>query len=396
MSTPLFPGHATVPLQAGELSLWVERAELPLEELCGFASRRSRKRGFVFVSKVLGKHYPVRPRVMEEVHRRLAEKLSGVASPAVVVAMAETAVGLGQGVYEQLLGLTGRDELLFLHTTRYGLRRPLALTFEEDHSHATQHFLYEPADPQHLALFRAARALVLIDDEISTGRTLANLAAAYRALNSRLESVHLVSITDWLTPGGRREVTARAGVPVSFHSLLSGRFAFVPAENFDPGAIPNVDGNGDCKDERLATDLGRLGRVGPVALDFGPAVAALGLRPGQRLLVLGTGEFAHPPFLLAKWLDERGHDVHYQATTRSPLLVDVDLRSGLEFLDNYHDSIPNYLYNVAGRHYDHTLLCYETRPLPTDHHLPKLLGADCLFFAGDRQQVVSECRRTNP
>ncbi|MCI0462541.1 MAG: phosphoribosyltransferase family protein [Gemmataceae bacterium] len=391
MSEPL-----SVPLRAGTLSLWVERAEWPLEELCGFASRRSRKRGFVFVSKVLGKHYPVRPRVMEAVHGRLAEKLSELASPAVVVAMAETAVGLGQGVYEQLLRLMGGDELLFLHTTRYRLSRPLALTFEEGHSHATQHLLYEPANPDHLALFRSARSLVLVDDEISTGRTLANLAAAYRQLNPHLEAVHLVSITDWLAPQNRHEVMARAGVPVSFHSLLSGRFAFTPDADFDPGPIPNADGPGDCKDEHLAGTFGRLGRHGPVTLAFEPAVEALCLQAGQRLLVLGTGEFAHPPFLLAKWLDERGWDVHYQATTRSPLLVDTDLLSGLEFLDNYHDGIPNYLYNVADRHYDRIVLCYETHPLPAGHRLPELLGADCLFFAADGRLIVSARGRTDP
>lgn len=381
-----------VSLRAGTLALWVERAEAPLHNLCGFASRRSRKRGFVFVSKVLGKHYPVRPRAMETVHRRLAEKLRLVAGPAVVVGLAETATGLGQGVYDQLLRRTGRRDLLFLHTTRYRLRCPLALDFEESHSHATQHLLYEPADPDHAALFRAARALVLIDDEISTGRTLANLALAYRRLNPRVKELHLVSLTDWLDPDARAEVTRRAGIPTAFHSLLSGRFLFRADEQFDPGSIPDVVGRGDCKDEYLPRSSGRLGLCGRTAVDFGPVVARLNLAPGDRVLVLGTGEFAHPPFLLARWLEERGWEVAYQSTTRSPLLGDGDIGSTLEFLDNYADEIPNYLYNVAGRSYDRTLLCYESHPLPPAHQLPDLLNADSLFFTNTGPVLLGDRR----
>src|SRR5437588_12571629 len=76
---PRDPSEFSCALRSGRLHLRVETADFALEELCGFASRRSRKRGFVFVSKVLGKHCPVRPRVMAETHQRLAAKI--VASP---------------------------------------------------------------------------------------------------------------------------------------------------------------------------------------------------------------------------------------------------------------------------------------------------------------------------
>ena len=104
-------------------------------------------------------------------------------------------------------------------------------------------------------------------------------------------------------------------------------------------------------------------------------IQSCGIRPGERLLVLGTGEFAYPPFLLARGLEELGWDVHFQTTTRSPLLVDRDLGSVLEFVDNYHDGIPNYVYNVIDREYDKILIGYETQPLPVEHTLPALIGA---------------------
>src|SRR5262249_37990777 len=113
------PARKTVSLRCGTLHLEIERADMDLEELCGYASRRSRKRGFVFVSKVLGKHYPVRPRKMAEVHARLAERLDDLPGPVVVIALAETATGLGHGLYESWLRLNGRVDSLFLQTTRY-------------------------------------------------------------------------------------------------------------------------------------------------------------------------------------------------------------------------------------------------------------------------------------
>ena len=68
------------------------------------------------------------------------------------------------------------------------------------------------------------------------------------------------------------------------------------------------------------------------------------------------------------------------------VMLTVDLLPGdavasvLEFADNYHDDIPNYLYNVADRQYDRVLIGYETRPLPAAHRLPETLKARVLFF----------------
>lgn len=374
------PNTIDVSLRCGRLRLEIERAELSLEELCGFGSRRSRKRGFVFVSKVLGKHYPVRPRRMAETYERLARRLEGLQGPAYLIALCETATGLGHGIYEAWLHHTGWQDMLFQHTTRYRLNRPLLLDFQESHSHATQHLLYEPAEPAHAALLSDAKSLVLVDDELSTGRTLVNLATACRRRLPRLREVHLVCLTDWLGPRRRAELSAEIGLPTTVHSLLAGQFSFEPDPAFDPGTPPDVSGRGDLKDGFLSGNHGRLGVSGLLRHDVDAMVCDAGLPVGVRVLVLGTGEFAYPPFLLARRLEGLGFDVHFQSTTRSPLLVDRDIASSLEFLDNYHDAIPNYVYNVQGTGYDRILVGYETRPLPTEHALPDLLGASAVFF----------------
>jgi hypothetical protein len=362
------------------LELRIRRADVPLDALCGFASRRSRKRGFVFVSKVLGKHYPVRPRVMQDMFDRLAVKLIGLTGPVLVIALAETATGLGQGVYESLWRQTGRDDLLFLHSTRYRLRWPLALQFDECHSHATAHLLYEPAAPDHRRLFHRAASLVLIDDEISTGRTLTNLARAYQRGHEQLQAVHLVCLTDWRGRDDQEAAQATVDVPTSVHSLLEGSFDFTANVDFDPGPVPCVNGNGHHKDFCLPSQCARLGWQGPIEVPTHIRRQA-GMAPSNgRLLVLGTGEFAYPPYRLAHWLAQQGADVWYQSTTRSPLQISGDLRSVLEFTDNYHDDMPNFLYNVVDQRYDQILIGYETQPLPADHRLAEMIRGQEFFF----------------
>ncbi len=61
-----------VELPTGLLTVEVHSTDIPLDDLVGFAARFNRKRGFLFASKVLGKHISAPPSVIRDVHRRLA------------------------------------------------------------------------------------------------------------------------------------------------------------------------------------------------------------------------------------------------------------------------------------------------------------------------------------
>ena len=61
---------------AGRLELHIERADLPPQTLFDFAERQNPRRAFLFVSKVLGRHIPVSPAVMRDIHQRLADNTS--------------------------------------------------------------------------------------------------------------------------------------------------------------------------------------------------------------------------------------------------------------------------------------------------------------------------------
>ena len=363
------PLERSIALEAGLLRLKVSRADLPLDALCGFASRRNRKRGFLFVSKVLGRHIPVRPGVMAQGHAALARQIpADLPGPVLFVGLAETAVALGHGVRDQFAAQTGRADTLFLHTSRYRLNRPVLVEFLEEHSHAPSHILYQPSEPELRHSLETARSLVLVDDEASTGKTFINLTRALTPTLRGLERVVTAVITDWRAPHLRAAFRDAMPVDALSVALLEGEYQFEAAALAVSEEAPAAIGTNAPVDALLARNYGRLGVTNCPLL----ALPDLGQVAGQRILVLGSSEFVYPPFLLAQALEREGATAFCQATTRSPVRLGGAISCALEFEDNYADGIVNYLYNARQQDYDRILLCTET---PADLLDPRLITA---------------------
>ena len=395
-STPAgFEAHA---LPAGTLHLQVERSELPAPQLFVLAARNNPRRAFLFVSRVLAKHLPVAPEVVQDCHERIARRIpaqfGAQPGPVLFIGMAETATGLGQGVFEAWQRLHPGTPALYLHTSRYRAVGAQALAFEESHSHAPQVFLHLPTDPVLHAQFVAARSLVLVDDEISTGNTFVHLAHTCFGQAPHIERVHLASITDFCG-AARAGLQARMGRPLTTGALLDGAWTFTPhaapsgsaggtvqataaaapAAQAAPGQEPCVHDSG----------FGRLGRNGPVRLSpAAVAEVATGITAGQRVLVLGTGEFMHPAFVLGRALQaQTGASVWLQSTTRSPILPWGPVTQTESFADPYGEGIANYLYNFTRSDYDHVLLCHETPPSEALQALARRWRARLVHFSPD-------------
>jgi adenine/guanine phosphoribosyltransferase-like PRPP-binding protein len=353
-----------MPIQAGCLTLTLQREELPLESCVAFATRQNPRRLYLFVSKVLGKHWPVKPSLMRDVHARLAAKIADWPGPLLVIGLAETATALGRGVAEEAASRTGRDDILYLQTTRYRLSRPLAFGFDERHSHAPDHVVYLP-QPALQPLFRTARTLVLVDDEISTGRTLAELARACLEINPGIERIAFACITQWLGDARRRELAAMLERPVLFPALIEGCFQFEADPSFPLPTLPSSMADPSRDHDGIVADPARTGLIGgrwrsPDQLSFPPAGGrepGIGRDRDQPLVVIGTGEYTYAPFRFALALEEEGHDVRFQSTTRSPILMGDAIASRREFPDNYGDGIANYLYNLDPERLP--IICYE-------------------------------------
>ncbi|MFE5046802.1 phosphoribosyltransferase [Streptomyces sp. NPDC056637] len=396
--------------------------------MLGLALRRNPKRAHLLVSNVLGKHVPQSPDVVwragYDLGLRVRELLGDdAARRAVVLGYAETATGLGHSVADGL-GLAP-----YLHSTRRpvdGVAR--AGGFEESHSHATSHLLL-PEDPRLLA---GDGALVLVDDEFSTGNTVLN---TIRALHERYPREHyvIVALVDMRSPDDRDrladfageigarvdlvasasgtvklpdDVLAKGQALVARHESLAGAPTARTEPRTEPGSVTRVDLGWPAS----LPDGGRHGFTPEhrAALEAAlPAMAArlaAPLRDARRVLVLGFEELMYAPLALAREVEKGTQaQVRYSTTTRSPVLAVDDpgyaIRTRLVFpAHDDPDDGPGerYAYNVAGGDFDAIVAVVDsTADTPQLHapdgllarlaeHAPRVLLAVVPSYVPDR------------
>lgn len=346
--------HFQAQLPAGTMSLDLFcRPGWSADTLFSMAQRRNPRRAFLFVSKVLGRHIPCAPSLMRKAFSDLADRIpAGLPGPILVTGMAETAVGLAAGVHA-VLRARG-EEAVLLTTTRHPLGGELLCRFEEEHSHATAHLVHQPTDPQLRESVRRTRTLVMVDDEATTGKTFLNLYQALRGAGlDQLEQIVTATLTDWSAGALDGKFTQ----PVTAVSLATGRWHWAAAEQPPVLDMPqvNITARGSEPLNSLAACWGRTGVRDATRLLHTPAP-----RPGERILVLGSGEYVWQPFMLAEWLENQGAHVRFGSTTRSPVALGLAMRSAFSFQDNYGLGVPMYLYNVNPADYDRVILCSET------------------------------------
>ena len=377
-----------------------------LEDLLGFAQRINPKRAFLFVSKVLGRHIPVAPSTMRDAFTDLANLVpNNLPEPILVIGMAETAVGLSAGVHQALQ--TRYPNALLLNSTRHAQHgsdnnHALLTTFREDHSHASQHLIYQSADKVTQAQLLASKTLIMVDDEASTGNTCVNVVTALRDAGlDQLEHVHLTTLVDWSLNQERHQHQDTAdsddavsdqiaerlpNIEFQRHHLLSGAWTWTDAPNPEPITMPSVDTT-EAGSHTLG-DTGNWGRFPTLdstngfdnyllrfqtvfnvfnkQAQFGKEQFEKGhfdkKQLPQRILVLGSNEFVWLPFLLAEWLETqtKNSTVNFSALTRSPIALGGAITTMLSFSDNYGLGMTNFAYNVEPSDWDLIVLCVET------------------------------------
>lgn len=381
-----------IELPTGLLVLKVDPGPFLLDDLIGFAARANAKRGFLFLSKVLGKHWPVTPRKMHDIHTELAMQIpANLPGPVVFIAMAETAIGLGQGVFEAYQAAHLDSEALFIHTSRYHVGDSPIIEFEEAHSHAPRQFLHLPTSVMLQKLLLSARSLVLVDDEASTGNTFINLTTAFRVLNPAIGRVHLATIANFMGHAANEALSKRFGLTVTIGTALRGEYSFTVGQMQQPGnAAQLFEAHAD---RGASSEFGRLGVTGPLSWPNELADRLIAsIEQGERVLVLGTGEFMHMAFLLGRALELRDVNVVVQSTTRSPILQWGAVSHVLSFPDNYGEGVENFVYNVYPGQYDHVFICHETLPNPALNQIAQALNGRLIHFLSEKHcEEISVC-----
>jgi hypothetical protein len=357
-------------LPCGKFLFTMSKQEVPLRELCDVALRNNAQRRFLFVSKVLGRHWPVRPAALRDVAWRLAKKLTLKLEegPVIFIGMAETATTLGQAVFREWLALGGSG--LYIESTRRRTGGPLAFEFAEAHSHATAHAVHLPnakEDPH--GWFQSATQAVIVDDEATTALTAAALAQKFRlsrGCDGSLE-VSLAVLLSWHSQS--------AGKPhglAGIESLTAGAFEFhTQTELSAPPLVQHT------LDMRVTARRGV--RHGTIRQETLPGHWQVTVQRDQRVLVIGQGEYGFQPLLLAEWLEHQGASAWVQATTRSPILLGGAIRHVRRFPALSGEGHDEHLYNVPPDHgYDRVLLCLEDAPPALDHPIWQIPGLEVL------------------
>lgn len=356
-------------LRAGELTITVNKSSWQSDVIFDIAERINPKRAFLFISKVLGHHIPVAPGKTREACRYLASSIpDDIKGPVLFIGMAETAVALACGIYQE--ARFKFPESVLLTTTRHPVDAELLCEFRETHSHATGHLLYYPQDVQLRQWVQHARTVVLIDDETTTGNTFFSLLSALQKKELNFRQVITVNLTDWSNNALAKRINAE------FLSLflLSGQWDWQPRSGALPVVMPHVDVSTSGRHPLSARqDWGRLG-MSEFHCEMGSHIQT---QPGERILVVGTEEFVWPAFLLAERLEKEGAAVQFCATTRSPLAQGHAITSVFFFADNYGQSIPHFIYNLGHDRYDRIILCAETQPGTLDTALLRQLESVC-------------------
>lgn len=325
------------------------------------------KRSYLVVNPLQGKHVPASPSASWEMMEQLGRQLAGrYPDTKLVIGFAETATAIA-AVAANCMG----EACVYIHTTREEISEVRNwVVFQEEHSHAAEQKLCG----DHLAAwFRETPQLVIIDDELSTGKTLLNIVESLRRQYPELKDKPVVaaSIINRLSPENTARFEAAgihseylvkppetdctaavSGYPISPATDLRGPAAASPElETLDiPWSPPNP---------RTGVVIGEYVRK---CQEMAEAVlkAADCLPVHGAVLVLGTEECMFPALVLGRTLERRGLacSVSWHATTRSPIGIcgqpGYPLTEGYKVHSFYSHGRETYLYNL--RQYDAAIL----------------------------------------
>lgn len=348
---------------------------LDINDYLDLGIRNNNKRRFLFISKYLGKHLACSPKDMDKLGSYIVkayEKKQDYLSSGVVISFAETGTALGHSVFEYI-----GSNYEFIHTTREVVDGKKTLDFLEEHSHATNHYLYY----EDLEQFKEGEEIVLVDDEITTGNTCVNLI---KKINSTYKKKRytICSILNWMDENSFekfKNLERELDTKISFVYLFSGDFRFDCNEEEIKNFIEENKTLTKCTKNKIDVNyiyfdmekynekyLKHTARFGinksdqrNLKKDVSRLSSKLDIKEDEEVLFLGTEEFMYIPMCFAmKFKNSR-----YHSTTRSPILeFDIDnypIKTKFKHNSLYNEDIANYVYNIDRYNYKKCFLFCE-------------------------------------
>lgn len=319
------------------------------EDVLRIAKRNhNKKRQYLLVNPLQGKHVPVNPadclNMMHEFGNQLYTEFPDIG---LIIGFAETATAIGAVI-------AAMKNANYITTTREEIGSN-TIEFKEEHSHAVE----QQISTENLDKLFESNTIVLIDDELSTGKTVLNIIAAlkeeYPILNNKkiiaASLINRMSDED-LVRFNKAGIECRWLVKIENDS-----YDFVnELEASDPEEVPEY--KRDRGPVLFYSSIDDDVRTGVLSKDYKHSIKnenqkiidKLHIRRTDKILVLGTEEYMYPAILFAKQLSKLSNEVKMHATTRSPISIskekDYPIRNGYKLHSFYDTDRTTYLYNV--------------------------------------------------
>lgn len=323
------------------------------QELAAVAKRENnKKRTWLVVNRLQGKHVPVSPgkalRMFGSLAELLLEEYRG--ERLLLIGFAETATAVGAAVAEKL-------GALYIQTTREQIQDVEYFYFSEQHSHATEQKLVK--DDLDRVMERVDR-IIFIEDEITTGNTIRNIIELLKKAYPGCAGFSAASLLNGMAKTYQEEY-AKSGIRLHWllrtcHDSYEERAADCRGDGICHGCdsslsavVPEEYRISGCRDARRLTD----GTLYKTACRQMGREAVERLQPvrGERILVIGTEEFMYPALVLASMLEEKTGWVRCHSTTRSPILVSSEawypLHERYELRSLYDRQRTTFLYDLS-------------------------------------------------
>ena len=346
-----------------------------LSDLVSVCKRfNNKKRDYLFVNHIQGKHVPVKPSKALKLMQQLACKVNDdkelKGKKICVVGFAETATAIGRHVASCLNDCVG-----VMQTTRECLGNTKELfTFDEEHSHAVSQKLYGDVN-----LLKDVDMFLFVEDEITTGNTILNFIDEFNKVLPNKEYA-VASFLNWqskehenlfssrgirtycLVRGYIKDISARINlydnVFKASENVIVDDLSYINKETM----IRKVTKSSFNQDRTVTLFNDGLGALHNSAYNIANDLHI----EGKKVLVLGTEEFMYTGLMVAHGLEQRGVDVKFHATTRSPIALLNDgiqaenyvIKKGVKLPSIYYKDRVTYLYNIE--EYDEVVLVTDT------------------------------------
>lgn len=352
----------------------------------------NKKRNYLVVNRLQGKHIPVSPKQAFAMFDVLAGQVGAAfgGQPLLLIGFAETATAIGARLAIKL----GAN---YMQTTRESVGGVEYLYFTESHSHATEQKLVK--EDVEAMVGRAGR-IVFVEDEVTTGNTILHIIDI---LERRYPGKFKFAVASILNGMGEqaRNLYAKRGITLFYlvktdHQAYAARAeeclgdgrSFALHQNSE-GKVSEYRAPGYVNARRV-TQGRAYARACASLWDW--VKASILPERAQKMLLLGTEEFMYPALSVGECLERCGHTVKCHATTRSPIVASQSdaypLHTRYELRSFYDEQRTTFVYNLEP--YDRVWIFTDAAG-SYKAGVDSLVGA-LLHSGNDKIQLVRWCK----